>query len=58
MFGIYTLPAFFGKGFTGLMIVTLVGCSVTFLLTYFFGVDKAIEEKQKKELEAYTAEIV
>lgn len=58
MFGIYTLPAFFGKGFTGLMIGTLVGCALTFFLTYFFGVDKAIEEKQKKELEAYTAEIV
>lgn len=56
MFGIYTLPAFFGKGFIGLMIGTFVGCAVTFILTYFFGVDKAIEEKQKKELEAYMKE--
>jgi beta-glucoside PTS system EIICBA component len=57
MFGIYTLPAFFGNGFTGLMIGTFVGCAITFLLTYFFGVDKAIEEKQSKELEFTAADV-
>lgn len=51
MFGIYTLPAFFGTGFTGLMIGTAAGCLVTFLLTYYFGVDKQIELDQVKELE-------
>lgn len=56
MFGIYTLPAFFGDGFVGLIIGTIVACVVTFLLTYFFGVDKAIEEKQTEELERYSAQ--
>lgn len=58
MFGIYTLPAFFGPGFTGLMVGTALGCVVTFLLTYFFGVDKKIEEQQAKELDSFADELI
>lgn len=36
-FSVYTLPAFFGPGFAGLMLGTLVGSVITFLLTYKFG---------------------
>lgn len=50
MFGIYTLPAFFGPGFWGLMLGTGVACLITFFLTYFFGVDESIEEAHAKEL--------
>lgn len=39
---LYSLPAFFGAGFTGLMIGTLVGSLITFILTYIF-VDENIE---------------
>lgn len=58
MFGIYTLPAFFGSGFAGLMIGTLVGSLITFGLTYFFGVDREIEEEQAHELNVYTTEAI
>ncbi|MFD1362584.1 PTS transporter subunit EIIC [Lentibacillus salinarum] len=40
---IYSLPAFFGTGFTGLIIGTIIGSLVTFVLTYVVGIDEEIE---------------
>lgn len=49
-FSIYTLPAFFGTGFAGLMLGTIVGSVITFLLTYKFGLrEEDIVEIRKDE---------
>ncbi len=40
---IYSLPAYFGVGFVGLLIGALVGSLATFILTYMFGIDEAKE---------------
>ena len=44
-FSIYTLPAFFGPGFVGLIIGSLTGAAITFVLTYKWG----LEEKDVAE---------
>jgi PTS system beta-glucosides-specific IIC component len=40
---IYSLPAYFGVGFFGLLTGALVGSLATFILTYLFGIDEAKE---------------
>lgn len=40
---IYSLPAYFGVGFTGLMIGAVVGSLITFILTYLFGIEEKID---------------
>ena len=39
-FSIYTLPAFFGPGFLGLVAGSLIGAAITFVLTYKWGLDE------------------
>lgn len=39
-FSIYTLPAYMGPGFGGLIIGSLVGAAITFVLTYRYGLDE------------------
>lgn len=40
IFSIYSLPAYFGEGFWGLIAGVLIACAVTFVLTYKFGLDE------------------
>ncbi|WP_281795866.1 PTS transporter subunit EIIC [Tepidanaerobacter syntrophicus] len=42
-FSLYTIPAYLGPGFSGLLTGVLVGALVTFVLTYIFGIDESIE---------------
>ncbi|GER65787.1 PTS beta-glucoside transporter subunit EIIBCA [Weizmannia acidilactici] len=43
--GLATLPAFYGKGFSGFLIGTLAAFILAMILTYFFGYKDASEEK-------------
>ncbi|WP_316569262.1 PTS transporter subunit EIIC [Neobacillus sp. YIM B06451] len=54
---IYSLPAYFGVGFTGLMIGAAVGSLITFVLTYLFGINEKVEVASSKGESAvpYTA---
>lgn len=42
-FSIYTIPAYLGPGFGGLIAGCLIGSLVTFTLTYIFGIDESIQ---------------
>ena len=41
-FSLYTIPAYLGAGFTGLLIGCGVGALITFILTWLMGIDESI----------------
>ncbi|TSD54286.1 PTS transporter subunit EIIC [Aeromicrobium piscarium] len=46
-FSFYSIPAYMGAGFAGLVIGTIVGSVVTFALTYFVGFDETLKNSQR-----------
>ncbi len=42
-FSLYTIPAYLGAGFTGLLLGCGVGAAVTFVLTWIMGIDESID---------------
>ncbi|MFD1860299.1 PTS glucose transporter subunit IIB [Aeromicrobium camelliae] len=43
-FSLYSIPAYMGAGFGGLVVGTIVGSAVTFALTYFVGFDESLKD--------------